>query len=204
MDIMPIPQRPIVCTEIPDMRDDILGMWDTVFDTERFRCAIRHAYFGDECNMRRTNSRQLNLLRLDEDRIRAKPLARLKRSADEFIVAHLTDIWLEVGDKWSLRPVGALRRKDAKPGFHTRFDSWKRRDRFKRPGVSFAPKAMHVCVHVFNARMTIVLLGKQHVEFLQSLQKIWVMIMRNAMLFASAHFIRIHTLFHIPALAQVL
>src|SRR5688500_17055436 len=107
------------------MRDDILGMWDAVFDTKRFRCAIRHAYFGDECNMRRTNSRQLDLLRFDENGIRAKPFTFLESSADEFIVAHVTNIWLEVGDERSLRPVGALHRKDAKPGFHTCFNGWK-------------------------------------------------------------------------------
>src|SRR5215204_5844744 len=69
MDVMPVPQRPVIRAYIFDMRDDLFSMRYTVLDAERFGCAIRHAHFGDKRNMWRTMTGKFNLLRFDEDGI---------------------------------------------------------------------------------------------------------------------------------------
>ncbi len=152
--------------------------------------------------MRRTIPGQLDLLRLDEDRIRAQPFAGLQRLAHELIVTNVADIRLKVGDKRCLRPVRPLHFEDAKPCFHARFDGWERRDRFKRPGMTLAPEAVHIRVHVLDGGVAIVPLGKERIKLLQSFQKIRMMVMRDTMLFAGAHFNWVYALFYIPAFAK--
>src|SRR5688500_12128496 len=68
VDIMPVPERPVISTYIFDVRNDILCKEDAVLGTQRLACAIRHADFRNKCNMRRTIACELNLLRLDENR----------------------------------------------------------------------------------------------------------------------------------------
>ena len=143
------------------MCNDVLGVRQAVFDAERFGRAIGHADFGDERDMRRTFTREFDLLRLDEDSVGAKPLARFKRAAHEFIVADVADIGLQVDDKWSFVPVSALHFENAKPCLDACRMIWERRDRLEGPGMTLAPKAVHVRVHVFDAGVTVVFFSEE-------------------------------------------
>src|SRR5215207_4640488 len=131
---------------------------------------------------------QLDLLRLDKNRVRAKPFAGFQGQAHELIVSHMADIGLKVGDERRFRPVAALHLKNPDPGFDARLNGWKWRNRFKGPGVAFPPETMHVCVHILDAGVTVVFLGKQGVELCERLQKIRVVVMRDAMLAPVTYF----------------
>ena len=107
------------------MRDDIFRVRDSVFDAKRFGGAIRHTHFGYERNMSRAVACELDLLRLDEDRIGSKPLTGLDAAANQLVIADAADIRLQVGDQRGVVPVSALHFEDAKPRFDAYFMGWK-------------------------------------------------------------------------------
>lgn len=67
MDVVPVPQRPIVRADVFDVGDNVFGAGKAVFETEGFGGAVGHADFGNESDVRRAVSGEFDLLRFDED-----------------------------------------------------------------------------------------------------------------------------------------
>ena len=67
--------------------------------------------------------------------------------------------------------------------------------------MALTPEAMHVRIHVFDAGVTVISLGKKRIELFKGFKKIRMMIMWNAMLTVRTHFIGI---VFVPAFAEKL
>src|SRR5688572_3497196 len=67
--------------------------------------------------------------------------------------------------------------------------------------MTLAPEAMHICIHVFDAGVTVISLGEKLIELCKGFKKIRMMIMWNEMLTARPHLIGI---VFIPAFAEKL
>src|SRR5215203_47085 len=98
----------------------------------------------------------------------------------------------------------ALHLENAKPCLTGNFPARERRNGLERPSMTLAPEAMHIGIHIFDTGMTVILFGKQSIELSQRLQKIRIVIMRDAMLALCTHFLGVDTFFRVPSFAEIL
>src|SRR5215216_8000844 len=68
--------------------------------------------------------------------------------------------------------------------------------------MTLAPESVHICIHIFDTRVTVISLGEKRIELFKGFKKIGMMIMRYAMFFVGAYLFDIHAFLGIPTFAE--